>query len=94
MGGPIDRRGREGEEWPGEKRWKGRGGGEEEEEKMVEVVRWTGRCCLCPPPPGLRVCVRASPLFVGKGKAASPANYCVFNSTVYMVFTLYYFYIS
>jgi len=35
MGGPIDRRGREGEEWPGEKRWKGRGGGEEEEEKMV-----------------------------------------------------------
>jgi hypothetical protein len=28
---------REGEEWPGGRRWKGRGGGEEEEEKMDEV---------------------------------------------------------
>jgi hypothetical protein len=61
---------------------------------VSEARRWRCHDCKILPPPGLRVCVRASPLFVGKGKAASPANYCVFNSTVYMVFTLYYFYIS
>lgn len=56
MGRPIDRRGREGERWPGGRGWnKGKGGGEEEEEGMLGEVDGAAPLRLRLP---LRACVR------------------------------------